>query len=375
MKVSSLKLVDYRNYEKLELKFYDDLNIFIGCNAQGKTNILEAVYYAACGSSFRSSTDSELVRWNASGGSISLGFQRFGVENQLDFTFYRDRRRTIAYNGRKISVKELIGAVNVVLFAPDDLQLIKGAPAGRRRFLDMEISQASPAYYHELIKYNRLLQQRNSLLKDIRERRAGRDMLEYWNPQLAESAAKITAKRLEAVKKFNMLANLMQKRISGNEENLSIAYQIKGSENEPIAGNLKIWYNEMLTRSGEEDVYRGVTGIGPHRDDIIISVNGINLRSFGSQGQQRTGVLAMKLSELEFIRSETGEYPILLLDDVMSELDAGRRQQLLSFIGREGIQTLITATDEAYFDMQSVERYFRVAAGSVAGAGYGKADG
>ena len=375
MKVSSLKLVDYRNYEKLELKFYDDLNIFIGCNAQGKTNILEAVYYAACGSSFRSSTDSELVRWNAPGGSISLGFQRFGGENQLDFTFYRDRRRTIAYNGRKISVKELIGAVNVVLFAPDDLQLIKGAPAGRRRFLDMEISQASPAYYHELIKYNRLLQQRNSLLKEIRERRAGRDMLEYWNPQLAESAAKITAKRLEAVKKFNMLANLMQKRISGNEENLSIAYQIKGSENEPIAGNLKIWYNEMLTRSGEEDVYRGVTGIGPHRDDIIISVNGINLRSFGSQGQQRTGVLAMKLSELEFIRSETGEYPILLLDDVMSELDAGRRQQLLSFIGREGIQTLITATDEAYFDMQSVERYFRVAAGSVAGAGYGKADG
>lgn len=375
MKVSSLKLVDYRNYEKLELKFYDDLNIFIGCNAQGKTNILEAVYYAACGSSFRSSTDSELVRWNATGGSISLGFQRFGVENQLDFTFYRDKRRTISYNGRKISVKELIGAVNVVLFAPDDLQLIKGAPAGRRRFLDMEISQASPAYYHELIKYNRLLQQRNSLLKEIRERRAGRDMLEYWNPQLAESASKITAKRLEAVKKFNMLANLMQKRISGNEENLSIAYQIKGSENEPIAGNLKIWYNEMLTRSGEEDVYRGVTGIGPHRDDIIISVNGINLRSFGSQGQQRTGVLAMKLSELEFIRSETGEYPILLLDDVMSELDAGRRQQLLSFIGREGIQTLITATDEAYFDMQSVERYFRVAAGSVAGAGYGKADG
>ena len=375
MKVRSLKLVDFRNYEKLELAFNDDLNIFIGCNAQGKTNILEAVYYAAAGSSFRSNTDSELVRWNASGGSISLGFQRFGVENQLDFTFYRDRRRTIAYNGRKISVKELIGAVNVVLFAPDDLQLIKGAPAGRRRFLDMEISQASPAYYHELIKYNRLLQQRNSLLKDIRERRAGRDMLEYWNPQLAESAAKITAKRLEAVKKFNMLANLMQKRISGNEENLSIAYQIKGSENEPIAGNLKIWYNEMLTRSGEEDVYRGVTGIGPHRDDIIISVNGINLRSFGSQGQQRTGVLAIKLSELEFIRSETGEYPILLLDDVMSELDAGRRQQLLSFIGREGIQTLITATDEAYFDMQSVERYFRVAAGSVAGAGYGEADG
>lgn len=367
MKVRNLKLIDYRNYEKLELAFHENLNIFIGCNAQGKTNILEAVYYAAAGSSFRSNTDSELVRWNSSEGSISLSFQRLGVENQLDFKFYKDKRRIISYNGRKISVRELIGAINVVLFAPDDLLLIKGAPAGRRRFLDMEISQASPSYYHELVRYNRILQQRNSLLKEIRERRAKRDMLDYWNPQLAESAAKITTKRMEAVKKLNMLANLMQKRISGNEENLSIVYQIKGSEGEEIAENLKIWYNDMLTRLGEEDIYRGITSVGPHRDDIVVSVNGINLRSFGSQGQQRTGVLSMKLSELEFIRSETGEYPILLLDDVMSELDAGRRQQLLSFIDREGIQTLITATDEAYFSHQGMDKYFSVQAGSVTG--------
>lgn len=373
MKVKTLKLIDYRNYERLELALHENLNIFIGCNAQGKTNILEAVYYAASGSSFRSNTDGELVRWNASEGSISLCFQRLGVENQLDFAFYKDKRRSISYNGRKISVKELIGAVNAVLFAPDDLLLIKGAPAGRRRFLDMEISQASPAYYRELIKYNHLLRQRNSLLKEIREGRARRDMLEYWNPQLAESAAKITAKRMEAVQKFNMLANLMQKRISGNAENLQLAYEIKGGEaeadREAIAGNLKIWYNDTLLRLGGEDVYRGITSVGPHRDDIIISVNGINLRSFGSQGQQRTGVLAMKLSELEFIRSETGEYPLLLLDDVMSELDANRRQQLLSFIDREGIQTLITATDAAYFAQMGMERYFRVAAGRVAETG------
>lgn len=373
MKVKTLKLIDYRNYERLELALHENMNIFIGCNAQGKTNILEAVYYAASGSSFRSNTDGELVRWNASEGSISLCFQRLGVENQLDFAFYKDKRRAISYNGRKISVKELIGAVNAVLFAPDDLLLIKGAPAGRRRFLDMEISQASPAYYRELIKYNHLLRQRNSLLKEIREGRARRDMLEYWNPQLAESAAKITAKRMEAVQKFNMLANLMQKRISGNAENLQLAYEIKGREaeadREAIAGNLKIWYNDTLLRLSREDVYRGITSVGPHRDDIIISVNGINLRSFGSQGQQRTGVLAMKLSELEFIRSETGEYPLLLLDDVMSELDANRRQQLLSFIDREGIQTLITATDAAYFAQMGMERYFRVAAGRVAETG------
>lgn len=370
MKVGILKLIDFRNYERLELSLHENLNIFIGCNAQGKTNILEAVYYAAAGSSFRNNTDGELIRWNAPGGSISVEFQRLGVDNQLDFTFYRDKRRAISYNGRKISLKELIGAFNAVLFAPDDLLLIKGAPAGRRRFLDMEISQASPAYYRELIKYNRLLQQRNSLLKEIREGRAGRDMLEYWNPQLAESAARITVKRMEAVKKFNMLANLMQKRISGNEENLHLAYQIKGREGEAIkeavAENFQIWYNDMLLRLSREDIYRGMTSIGPHRDDIIISVNGVNLRSFGSQGQQRTGVLAMKLSELEFIRSETGEYPVLLLDDVMSELDAGRRRQLLSFIDREGIQTLITATDEAYFSNGEMKRYFSVASGSVA---------
>ena len=229
----------------------------------------------------------------------------------------------------------------------------------------MEISQASPAYYRELITYNRLLQQRNSLLKDIRERRADKAMLEIWDPQLSASAARITKKRLEAVKKFNMLANLMQRRISGNKENLSLSYEVKGMAETAMAKNLEIWYNDTLHGQVTEDIYRGSTGVGPHRDDIAVSVNGINLRSFGSQGQQRTAVLSMKLSELEFIRSETGEYPILLLDDVMSELDAGRRQQLLSFVEREGIQTLITATDEAYFCQDPPDRYFKVHSGKV----------
>ena len=365
MRVNSLKMVNYRNYQKLELEFQPELNIFIGCNAQGKTNILEAVYYAASGSSFRGNSDSELISWHAEGGSISLGFSRLEVENQLDFAFRRDKRRSISYNGQKIPMRELIGAFNVVLFAPDDLLLIKGAPAGRRKFLDMEISQASPAYYRELMTYNRLLQQRNSLLKEIREGRSKAEMLEFWNPQLAASGAKITAKRLEAVQKFNMLANLMQRRISGNEENLALSYQVKGLENGQVAENMEMWYNEMLHGLNREEIYRGVTSVGPHRDDIIVSVNGINLRSFGSQGQQRTAVLAMKLSELEFIRSETGEYPVLLLDDVMSELDAGRRQQLLGFIEREGIQTLITATDEAYFHQSALKIYFQVEAGQV----------
>ena len=365
MKVSHIKLMDFRNYHHLDINLSPTINIFIGNNAQGKTNILESVYYGAAGNTYRGNTDNELINWQAQGARISLTFDRLEVENKLDFTFQRDKRRLIEYNGQKIAPKNLIGAINVVLFAPDDLLLIKGAPAGRRHFLDMEISQASPGYYRELMKYNHLLQQRNVLLKKIRERKENRNMLEMWNYQLAESAAKITTKRLETVQKLNMLANLMQRRISGNLENLSLEYQIKGAENHELAKDLKLWYNEMINSLTEEDVFRGSTSVGPHRDDLIISINGVNLKSFGSQGQQRTGVLALKLSELEFIRSETGEYPILLLDDVMSELDLQRRQQLLDFINREKIQTLITATDEAYFVANNLKNYFRVAQGQV----------
>ena len=193
-----------------------------------------------------------------------------------------------------------------------------------------------------------------------------------WDPQLANSGAKIVVKRMEAVKKLNMLANLMQRRISGNKENLSLSYQIKGLEGdnqlnkmEKLANFLEMWYNKTLTQKAEEDMWRGSTSVGPQRDDIAVQVNGIDLRAFGSQGQQSTGVLALKLSELEFIRSETGEYPILLLDDVMSELDGDRRSKLLEFIRRENIQTLITATDKAYFPNMSLGKYYHVSAGVV----------
>ena len=243
--------------------------------------------------------------------------------------------------------------------------MIKGAPSGRRRFLDVEISQASPAYYRELSQYTHIVTQRNTLLKRIREHRAQVSMLELWDEQFAVSAAKITAKRFLAVKKLNMLANLMQRRISSNEENLTLAYEIHGAEAGIVTENLVSWYNKRLKESAELDILRGSTSVGPHRDDIILAVNGINLRSFGSQGQQRTGVLALKLSELEFIRSETGEYPILLLDDVMSELDQHRRQELMAFIRHERIQTLITATDEAYFPAERIGTYYHVQAGKI----------
>lgn len=367
MKAKSLRLKKFRNYEELDLSLSPNINVFLGENAQGKTNIAEALYYAAMGRSHRTSTDADLIAWDSPAAKIELLFERLDVENTLEFQFQRGKRRSIRKNGESLKTKELFGNFNAVLFSPEDLFLIKGAPAERRRFLDGELSQASPAYGHELLQYTRLLMQRNSLLKKIREHRANKDMVSLWDSQLAKSAARIVEKRFLAVKKLNMLANLMHRRISAGKENLSLSYELSGSEGEPprVTAELVPWYNKKLKESLELDILRGSTSVGPQRDDILLEVNGINLRSFGSQGQQRTGVLALKLSELEFLRSETGEYPVLLLDDVMSELDGTRRERLLDFIGKEHIQTLLTATDAAYLPQKIIGNIFHVVSGRV----------
>lgn len=363
MFVRGITLKHYRNYGELSLAFDPNLNVFLGANAQGKTNIIEAVYYASLGRSHRTHQDNDLIQWEAPAASLRLAYERLGVENTLEIAFVRGKRRKITQNGQTIRPKELVGGLNTVFFSPEDLFLIKGAPAGRRHFLDAEISQASPSYYHELLQYNHIVQQRNGLLKRIRERRAPASMLDIWDAQLAASAAKLVAKRLEAVRKLHMLANLMQRKISGSKENLSLTYEIHGLEE--VTENLETWYNKKLEERHELDILRGVTSIGPHRDDLAIAVNGIDLRAYGSQGQQRTGALALKLAELEFLRSETGEYPILLLDDVMSELDASRREALLAFLQREHIQTIITATDAAYFPREDFGTVYHVENGDV----------
>lgn len=363
MRIKQITLHNYRNYVQLDLQFNHNLNIFIGENAQGKTNIIEAIYYAAMGHSHRNNSDQELIKWNENSAVIKIDFARFGIDNQLKFTFSDAKAKEIVYNCHPIKQKDLVGVINVVLFSPEDLFLIKGAPAGRRRFIDIELSQANPVYYRQLLKYNRIVSQRNMLLKKIRERKANRELLDSWDIQLAEIAASIVSKRMDAVKKLNMLANLMHRKISHQRESLEIIYEINGMD-KVISEDLISWYNNKLSDCRENDVMRGSTGIGPHRDDLILKVNQINLRSFGSQGQQRTGVLALKLAELEFIKSETGEYPVLLLDDVMSELDVVRREQLLLFI-KERIQTFITATDSAYFPKENFGKYYHVIDGKV----------
>lgn len=363
MRVNRLTLKNFRNYTQLSLDFTQNINVFIGENAQGKTNILEAIYFSAMGHSHRTYNEQEMVQWNQEESLIDLAFLRHNVENRLIFKLKSKQNKEIKLNDGAIKPREIIGCFNAVLFSPEDLLLIKGAPAGRRRFLDGEISQASPGYYHRLLQYNRIINQRNHLLKKIKESRTGLDMLETWDDQTAKAAAYLVVKRQEAVKKLAMLANLMHRRITDSKENLGLIYYCH-EMGQVFPENLTAWYKQKLTDIRNADIVKGSTGVGPHRDDLILTVNGINLRTFGSQGQQRTGILALKLAELEFIKSETGEYPVLLLDDVMSELDISRREQLINFI-RDKIQTFITATDEKYFPTQKFGRYYRVEKGTV----------
>ncbi|MBP2651229.1 MAG: recF [Firmicutes bacterium] len=363
MRVSQLILRNFRSYSELAVTFTDNINILIGDNAQGKTNILEAIYLAAIGRSHRTSVDNDMIKWLQSTATVDIIFKRQDIENKLSFKFICDANRQIYFNDFPIKLKELVGSLNVVLFSPEDLGLIKGSPALRRRFLDVEISQALPLYYRSLLQYNRIINQRNSLLKKIKEKKANLLMLDSWDEQLAKAAVFIVNKRLEAIKKLGMLANLMHRRLTSSKENLTIDYY-QANNNDGIAENLYEWYIKTLQSVRENDIIRGSTSVGPHRDDILLKVNDKELKNFGSQGQQRTGILALKLAELEFLKSETGEYPVLLLDDVMSELDIWRREQLLLFIHNR-IQTFITATDAELFPKIKMGHYYQVKSGMV----------
>lgn len=369
MQITELTLRSYRSYETLHLAFDPGVQIFLGANAQGKTNIIEALYYAAFGRSHRTSSDAELIRVGADGAHIGLSFRRHDVPGELSFTFARGARRRITYAGESLRQRDLVGLLPMVLFSPEDLFLVKGAPALRRRYLDAELSQASPAYYGELLRYTRILKQRNAVLKDIRERLAAPDDLSPWDAQLARSAAYIVTRRIAAVAQLGALSARVQAVLAAGEE-LALAYEIAGAGGEDFAEDdmtesLHVWYNKMLCEGRARDIVRAATGVGPHLDDLVLRVGGMSLRSYGSQGQQRTGALALKLAELFYLQENIGEAPILLLDDVMSELDADRRRALLDFIRHEHIQTFITATDAAYFPAERMGTYRYVEAGTV----------
>src|SRR5690554_5624618 len=343
MYLEKLLLKNYRNIREVFLEFDKNLNIFTGLNGQGKTNLIKSIYLMGTGSSHRTSIDRELIEWQKEKTLIQLLLNR--REQNLKLSLKLDESgKSIEINNNPIErVSELIGTLNVVLFSPEDLNLVKGGPSYRRKFLDIEISQVSSYYFYLLNKYKHILKQRNKLLKEIRQTRGDKKLLGIWDEKLAETGSRIINKRREVVEKLKLLARLSHRQITAGNEELNIYYETSLKNNDKIM-DTELIFMKNLVNNREEEIIKGYTVTGPHRDDLILKGNNIDLRKYGSQGQQRTAALALKMAELEFMKSETGEYPVLLLDDVFSELDKNRRSTLLGLIAGK-IQSFITTTD------------------------------
>ena len=372
MKVEHLYAVNFRNYAALDLNFQAMINVFFGQNAQGKTNILEALFYSAFGMSHRTSSEEDLLRWGNNALATGVAYSNFSGRHEVKIKKYQQQNRwkkEIFLDGSQVRPKEHYGSLNVVMFSPEDLQLVKGEPALRRRFFDMQISQTDPLYYDLLVKYNRVLQQRNRLLKELRDGVGTLPALIPWNEEFIRLAAALSKKRLLALAKLEQIASDIYASITQYKEKLTVHYELKGNNGElfyPETADFcsEEFYRNKLAERQSVDILRGNTGIGPHRDDLQLLLNNMSLRSFGSQGQQRSGALALKLSQLEYVRQEIGEFPILLLDDVMSELDNNRRAQLLQFIdGR--VQTFITVNDKELIPALPGTAYFNIVSGII----------
>jgi len=334
MIIESIELKNYRNYEKLHMDFSSGTNILYGDNAQGKTNVLEAVYVCSTTKSHRGSKDKEIIRFDEEEAHIKLNIRKSNVPYRIDMHLKKNKPKGIAIN--KIPIKkasELFGIVNVVFFSPEDLNIIKNGPSERRRFLDLELCQLDKLYVHSLVQYNRVLLQRNKLLKELNFRPEYKETLEVWDVQLLMYGKEIIRCREDFVGKLNGMVRKTHNQISGGREALVLAYEPNVSVSQ---------FAEKLCFNREMDIRLGTTTTGPHRDDISFLVDGIDIRKFGSQGQQRTAALSLKLSEIELVKQLVRDYPVLLLDDVLSELDGGRQEQLLA--GIKDIQTMITCT-------------------------------
>lgn len=340
MYMTELELIHVRNHSHKQITFTTNIVVIHGPNGRGKTNILESAYIATMGHSHRTSDMKDVIYWNEDEASIIVHFMKAETPHTLQIKWGRQGKKLIRLHDNPLSQKELVGTLNTVIFSPEDLELIKGTPSLRRRFLNMEISQTSPQYYHQLTMYQRAVQQRNRVLKEYSHKAYA--PVQDWDEQIATLGAQIIQKRLESLKKLNQLMDLMNRKLTNGKEDLRLQYTQPYSEHTLLVTKEALL--SALQSHLAEDRRRFQTSVGPHRDDIIFYSGPMDLKRFGSQGQQRTAILSVKLSELEYIKSEVGEYPILLLDDVLSELDQERRQNLLKFIHKR-VQTIITTTD------------------------------
>ncbi|MCK8060844.1 MULTISPECIES: DNA replication/repair protein RecF [unclassified Fusibacter] len=354
MHIKRVELTNYRNYNKLALDIHQNANVIIGDNAQGKTNLLEALFFAAFGKSFRTSKDQELIKDEEVYFKLHLDFFKNNRDQTIDLILKQDKAKQILLNGVPLKkISELIGSLNVVLFSPEDLRLIKGGPAERRKFIDREISNLNRMYMDNLINYHKILNHRNKLLKSAQFRKSLLDTIDVWDEQLVHYGVKVIMKRMDFIKKLSEVTATTHLEITDGKEILEIDYFTGMIEQSSFDYDRIVYgFKEKLKSCIDKDVKYGFTSVGPHKDDLIIKINGQDARKYSSQGQQRTAALSMKLSEITLIQNELGERPILLLDDVMSELDLTRRQMLMHAI--KGLQTIITTTDLTGLDQDQM---------------------
>lgn len=356
MVIEKVSLYNFRNYSLTTVALSKGVNVFFGSNAQGKTNFLESVRFMSIGKAMRMGKDKDLIKWDENVAQMQAIVNCGPVNKTVTVTLYKNDKKRIQINGIPITkMGELMGVITTVLFSPAEISIIKNAPSDRRRFIDIALCQISKTYFYSLSKYNKILDQRNALLKSGK---ADENSLYVWDVQLAKEGAKIAKTRAGFIQRLQTYANDVHSYISDGKETLTLKYE--GVTGETIEEIEKAILSD-LSACREKDLRYGYTNCGVQTDDVKVEVNGVDLRKYGSQGQQRTGALSLKLAEVELLKEKTGEYPILLLDDVFSELDLNRQRKLLEKI--KHMQTIITCTDFDY-QMDGVE-YFSVVNGVI----------
>lgn len=367
MFVESIRLINFRNYNNINIFFEKGINVVYGNNAQGKTNILEAIFLCASGRSHRTSKDSEMVEIGTKGFYVKLEYEKENSKSIIEIGCEKEAKKRIKLNEIPVRrIGDLIGNFNAVIFSPEDLMIIKEGPSERRRFMDITISQLKPSYFYDLQQYLKVLQQRNSLLKTIEKSKNLIDTIEVWNNNLVSIGSRIIKVRNEFIERLAVIAERKHRGLTNDKEKLILKYSPSFEINNFLnVKDIEETFFKILMKAERREIIRGTTLYGPHRDDYDIFLDDINIKLYGSQGQQRTAVLSVKLSEIEIMKEETGETPVLLLDDVMSELDTKRQEVLLSSL--HDIQTFISCTDKGIFSdkMKINTNFYVVKSGQV----------
>ncbi|OPJ55460.1 DNA replication/repair protein RecF [Alkalithermobacter paradoxus] len=364
MYIENLRIINFRNYDEAYLKFNKHINLLLGRNGQGKTNILEAIYMLSIGKSFRTNKDGEIVKFGKENSYIGGSYVKYSRNNTIEIGLRKNNKKGIKIN--KVSIDKIghiLGKFNVVVFSPEDLRLVKEGPSERRKFIDREISQIIPKYYNHLYNYNKILGQRNKVLKNVNVDAA---LLDVFDDSLSNEGAWIYIYRRRFVDKIKMLSKQIHDKLTDGVENLDIKYisQID-IQRDDSHESIKSRFYEKLKNNIQSDIMNKVTKIGPHRDDIQIIINDLDVKLYGSQGQQRTAAISLKLSQIELINEEVKEYPVVLLDDIFSELDEKRQKLLIDSLGE--IQIFITSAEEGHKKIFEDKQYdiFRVENGQI----------